>query len=114
MCAFRDHLQAFAGLGARVMGISVDLPWSLRTFAEHLSLTFPLRSDYNRVAVRAFGLEDPTFARGLLPGVARLAVIILDGDGTIAYRWVADVPGTEPPYDEVREAVRGLASRTAG
>lgn len=114
MCAFRDDLQAFVGLGARVVGISVDLPWSLRAFAEHLSLTFPLLSDYNREAVRAFGLEDPTFARGLLPGVARRAVVVLDGDGTVAYRWVAEVPGTEPPYDEVREAVRGLVSRKAG
>lgn len=112
MSAFRDNLKEFEQVGARVVGISVDMPYAQKAFAEAHQLQFPLLSDYNRRAISALGIEDPSFAKGQLPGVARRSVFVLDGDGTVAYRWVADKPGVEPNYEEVRAAVARLGSRT--
>jgi len=108
MCAFRDGLNGFTDAGAKVVGISVDTPYSQKVWAEQLGLTFTLLSDFNRQAVKAFGVEDPNFAKGVLPGVAKRSVFILDKDGIIAYRWVSDDPTVEPDYAEVREAVHAV------
>jgi peroxiredoxin len=108
MCTFRDSLEAFDQLGAQVVGISVDLPFSLKAFADHLGLQFPLLSDYGRQAVRAFGVEDPKPFAGVFPGLARRAVFVLDPEGRVVYRWVSEDPKVEPPYEEVHAAVAGL------
>ena len=41
-------------------------------------------------------------------GVAKRSVFILDRKGILRYRWVTDVPGEEPPYDEVVETLRKM------
>lgn len=40
-----------------------------------------------------------------LYGIANRAVFVLDGTGTVTYRWVADDPTNEPGYEELLEAV---------
>ncbi len=113
MCTFRDNLAWYAQLKAQVVGVSVDLPFALKAFAEQLGLNFPLLSDYGRQAVRAFGVEDPRPFAGLFPGLARRAVFVLAPDGTVAYRWVSDDPKVEPPYGEVERAVAAVAEAAA-
>lgn len=108
MCAFRDSMARYGGLNAQVVGISVDMPYSQKAFADANGLPFPLLSDYNREAVRAFDVQDPNFVGGLLPGVAMRSVFVLDGSGVIRYKWVADRPGTEPDYAAVEAAVKAL------
>jgi peroxiredoxin len=109
MCAFRDTLARWNEMDAQVIGISVDSPYAQKAFADHNGLTFPLLSDFTRQAVRAFGIEDPHFAGGLLPGVAKRSVFVVDRHGTVVYRWVSDNPAVEPDYDAVAEAVRRAA-----
>lgn len=108
MCAIRDGMAKFNDLKAQVIGISVDMPFSQKAFADQHGLNFPLFSDFNREAVRAFGVEDPGFAGGLLPGVAMRSVFVLDANGVVRYKWVAPTQGTEPDYAEVEAAVRAL------
>lgn len=108
MCTFRDKMAAFNALDAQVIGISVDMPFAQKAFAEQHGLNFPFLSDYNREAVRAFAVEDPNFAGGLLPGVAMRSVFVLDREGVVRYAWVAPTQGTEPDYAAVEEAVRAL------
>lgn len=108
MCTFRDNLATFNALDARVIGISVDLPSSQKVFAEAHGLNFPLMSDYNREAVAAFGVADPHFVGGLLPGVAMRSVFVLDTEGVVRFAWVASTQRIEPDYDAVAAAVRAL------
>jgi len=112
MCAFRDGLERFNRLQARVVGISLDLPASLKAFADQLGLNFPLLSDYGRQAIRAFGVEDPKPFAGVFPGLARRAVFVVDPQGTVVYRWVSEDARVEPPYEEVEQAVASVAHRT--
>ncbi len=108
MCTFRDSMARFNSAHAQVYGISIDTPFTLKVFAEQNQLTFPLLSDANREATHAFDVawDDLSGVRD----TSNRAVFVVDGDGTVAYRWVAEKPGNVPPYDEVFAAIDGLAA----
>jgi peroxiredoxin len=102
MCSFRDRIANFEDVGATVYGISVDLPYTLNEFRRRNDLTFGLLSDERRELIDAYDVASafqPTDIR-----VARRAVFVVDGDGTVTYRWLAETPKQEPDYDAVREA----------
>lgn len=107
VCTFRDSMARFNAVQAQVAGVSIDTPFTLDVFAQQNGLTFPLLSDANREAIRAFDVVWPD-----LDGVretASRAVIVLDRGGDVVYRWVGDNPGQEPKYDEVITAVEHAA-----
>ena len=106
---FRDSMSQFNDVNAQVIGISVDSPFAQKAFVEANGLNFPMYSDFSRHAVRAFDIEDPNFAGGLLPGVAKRSVFVLDGDGVVRWRWISDNPGVEPDYGAVAEAMKQAA-----
>lgn len=101
---FRDQLSRFASLGAQVVGISADTPFVQAEFARQNKLTFPLLSDFNRQAMKAYGVYDDNFL-GLLDGIAKRSVFVLNAEGMVVYAWVSEIPGVEPPYAEVETAV---------
>lgn len=108
MCAFRDNLSQLSSIGAQMVGISADTPFSNKAFAEQNSLTFPILSDYNREVVKAFGIAFPDLAglKGLT--VAKRSVFVLDKQGVVKYAWVSEDPKKEPDYAEVTKAARSL------
>lgn len=108
-CAFRDSMARFTGLQGQVLGVSVDSPFAQKAFADANRLNFTFLSDFNRQAVKAFGIEDSHFAGGALPGVAKRSVFVLDRGGTVRYKWVSDTPAVEPNYDEVAEALQKVS-----
>jgi peroxiredoxin len=55
-------------------------------------------------AIRAYDLEMDIADLGL-HGIANRAVFVLDAEGTVTYRWVADDPTNEPDYEEILDAV---------
>jgi peroxiredoxin len=109
LCNFRDSLARFNSLNAQVIGVSVDSPYAQKAFAEANKLNFTLLSDFNRRAVKAFGIEDPNFGGGNLPGVAKRSVFVLDRDGVVRYKWVSDNPAVEPNYEEVAAAAKKVS-----
>lgn len=56
-CSFRDNLNEFNRLGARVIGISSDDPESHRKFKEHHKLQFRLISDEDNEIRRKYGVK---------------------------------------------------------
>lgn len=108
MCAIRDGLAKLNALNAQVVGISVDSPFAQKFFAESNGLNFPLLSDYNREAVKAFDVQDPSFAGGTMPGVAWRSVFVLDKDRVVRWKWVTAAQGTEPDYAAVEAAVKAI------
>ena len=113
LCSFRDSLAALNDLNATVLGVSVDAPFSNAAFAERNQLNFPLLSDYNREATRAYDIALDDFAG--MPGytASKRAVFVIDASGTITYAWVGPNPGVEPNYDEVQKAVASASSTKA-
>jgi peroxiredoxin len=113
LCTFRDRLANFEDVGATVLGVSVDLPFALNEFRAQNDLSFGLLSDSDREIVDAYDVR-MDFADLGVPGVAKRAVFVVDGDGEVSYRWVSDDPGVEPDYDAVRDAAAAAAPDAIG
>ncbi|UPW00594.1 redoxin domain-containing protein [Halorussus gelatinilyticus] len=104
MVALQDRLDEFEDAGATVLGVSADSPFSLGAFREAQGLEFDLVSDTAGDAIGAYDLEIDIEELGL-HGIANRAVFVLDDEGTVTYRWVADDPTNEPDYDELLAVV---------
>lgn len=104
MCTFRDRLDEFEDVGARVFGVSVDSPPTLERFAEDEDLNFPLLSDFNRTVTDDFGGFHEELAG--LRQVARRAVFVVDADREVRFSWVTDDPSELPPFDEIQASLQ--------
>ena len=101
MCAFQDNIGKLNDANAVVLGISVDSPWANAEFARKYDLGFTLLSDIDRVVVNNY---DATFVGlGGIEGYvcANRVVIVIDQNGVVQHRWVAENPGVEPDYNAV-------------
>ena len=90
MCKLKEDMEAFNEMDTTVLGISVDSPWANAAFAEKYDLNFELLSDLDRSATK-----DYDFLFEGLGGIegytcANRGVVIVDSEGTIKYRWVAE------------------------
>jgi|APHM01.1.fsa_nt_gi Peroxiredoxin len=109
LSAFRNDIDQFGDLGATVIGASTDLPHALREYRSQYDLPFDLISDPDHAAIKAYDVVDSGFRdRYGVRTVAQRAVFVIDAGQTIRYRWLADHPGQEPPYDAVAQAVAEL------
>jgi len=102
LCTFRDSMADLNGIGATVLGISVDAPFSNGAFAKDNDLNFPVLSDYSRSATQAYGVALPDFAGMKGYTAAQRSVFVVDADGTVIYEWIAPNAGIEPDYDAVK------------
>jgi len=99
--------RGWGDLGVPVAGVSRDGPYAQNRFVREMGLSFELFADVNGEAVDAYGLRTE---REGMAGVetARRAVFVLDGEGSVAERWVADDWISPPPVDAIEAAVAGL------
>jgi peroxiredoxin len=100
LCTFRDSLARLnAASGARVYGISVDTFFALKAFQDSQHLTFPLLSDFNKQAIRDYGVFNEDMIG--LKGIAKRAVFVIDKDGIVRHREVLEDARNEPDYEQV-------------
>jgi DNA-binding HxlR family transcriptional regulator/peroxiredoxin len=103
-CTYRDRLADFAGLGARVVGVSTQLPEEQAAFAADNRIQFPLVSDADLTLTTALRL--PTFR---LQGVTRLKRLTLVVDAERVVRGtlfpIRDVTGS---VDDALALVRSV------
>jgi peroxiredoxin len=104
LCGLRDGMSRLNDLDARVYGISIDLPMTLKVFATQNGLNFSLLSDCNREAIHAFDVAWPLLS-GVMRDTANRAVIVFNAGGELVYRWVAEAPSNQIPFDAVYDAV---------
>lgn len=76
-CAFRDHADEIARLGARLFGLSTQPTAYQQEAVARLRLPFPLLSDEDFELIDAIGL--PTFELGGFRFVQRVTLIVRDG-----------------------------------
>ncbi|MAB83752.1 MAG: peroxiredoxin [Phycisphaerae bacterium] len=102
-CAIRDDWSAYADLGAKVFGISIDSPFVTAKFAEELGLPFPLLSDMNRDVCRMFDvLHEDLFG---MRDVAKRSVFVIDKGGSVVYDSVSDDPKVQVDFEAIRSAL---------
>jgi peroxiredoxin len=100
----RDRSVEFIEAGVRPFGISRDSAWSHIAWAQALDLNFPLLSDWNREAMRAFGVEREF--RGH-EGVADRTAFLVDPDGTVRGAWRYETAEV-PDFDELLRTAQAL------
>ena len=100
----RDRSAEFEQAGVRPFGISRDSAWTHIAWAQTLDLNFPLLSDWNGEAVRAFGIAHEF--RGH-EDVAVRSAFLVDPDGTVRGSWRYDT-GELPDFDELLRAAQAL------
>ncbi len=108
MCTFRDSMSNLNRLNAKVLGVSVDQPFSNAKFAKENNLNFDLLSDLKRDMSKNYGGLHQDFVK--VPGLqaSKRAVFIIDRDGKVAFAWTTDDPGVEPDYKKVEEELSKL------
>jgi peroxiredoxin len=107
---FRQSLSALHEHGAHVVGISVDLPYTLKQFKQLEKLTFTLLSDFDRRVIAQYGVVDVDF-NGFTSGVAQRSVFVVDPEGIVAFAWVSEDQGEEPEYAGVLAVVEEIDAR---
>jgi peroxiredoxin len=94
------HLQqeigAFEEKGARILGISVDSPWSHRAWAEERGIGFPLLSDFEREVIEEYGVRHEA-------GFPERAYFVIDREGVVRAKKIEDSPGDQPEVKAVLE-----------
>ncbi len=105
LCTLRDSMSALNELGAQVVAVSVDAPFSNKAFKDQNKLAFPVLSDYTREVAKAYDTLHQDFV-GLKGYTAfKRSIFVLDKSGIVKYAWVSDDPGKEPPYDEITKVL---------
>ena len=102
LCTFRDTLSEFNKVNAVVYGVSVDAPEKLKDFAKAERLTFDLLSDAGKDVIRKYDVVLPP------KDIAKRAVYVIDGAGTVRYVEVSETPAFEPDYAKVHAALAAL------
>lgn len=106
MCTFRDSMQAFQSVGAQVVGISVNDPFTNKGFSDINNLQFPILSDYSRETIRKYNVVQVNFAGLKGYDAAKRSVFILDEKGVVRFKWVSEDPGKEPSYEEINKQLK--------
>lgn len=99
MCSVRDHWSEYQATGAEVVGISTDTVESHKGFADKHKLPLRLLSDADRKVSEMYDMKS------WLPGRSARGVVVIDGDGKIAYHKVQAVSLFKPSDDDVLAAI---------
>ena len=106
LCTFRDSMARLGQANAQVYGISVDTFFTLKAFHDQQKLSFPLLSDFNKQAIREYGVFNEDMIG--LKGIAKRAVFVIDKDGVVRHREVLEDARNEPDYDKVFSSLASL------
>lgn len=104
-CMISDSLHVYDSLNADVLVVSVDNPFAQEAWKQKEGFSLRLLSDFNREAVKAYGVEDNNFLAEVLGfrGVAKRSAFIIGLDGKIEFAWISDNPAVMPPFEEIRK-----------
>ena len=108
LCNVRDNIATYNNTNAKVFGISVDSLFTLGKFKTEQNLNFPLLSDFNKEAAKAFGVLYETFPAFEMQGVSKRAAFVLDKDGVVRYAEICPTPGDLPDFAAIQQTLQGL------
>ena len=104
VCAVQEDYTSYANLNAEVVGVSVDTLFALKRFGEDNKITYPLLSDFNKEAIKAFDIIHHDFAFGY-KDVAKRATFVIDKEGILRYAEVLPNLGDFPNMALLKEAL---------
>jgi glutaredoxin-dependent peroxiredoxin len=102
LCTVRDDMAYYNNINAEVIGISVDSLFTLDKFKAEQGYSFPLLSDFNKQAAKAFDVLYDTFPAFGMQGVAKRAAFVIDKNGSIVYSEECPTPGDLPNFAAIK------------
>jgi peroxiredoxin len=98
----RDRSKEFEGAGVDVYGVSRDSPWTHIAWSQALDLNFPLLSDWNGEAVKAFAVAHDFNG---FADVAERSAFLVGTNGTVRAAWRYE-SSELPDFDVLLDAAR--------
>jgi len=108
LCNIRDNIGIYNNANSQVLGISVDSIFTLGKFKEEQKLNFPLLSDFNKNAAKAFEVLYEVFPAFEMQGVSKRAAFVIDKEGVVQYEEVCATPGDLPNFAAIQETLNKL------
>jgi len=105
LCTLRDNFGFYEGIGAQVLGVSVDSPFTLAKFKEENNYQFPLLSDFNKEVSKAYGAFYEDFVLGL-KGVAKRSAFVIDENQKIIYAEVLEKASDLPNFQAIDALIK--------
>ena len=109
VCINRDDIAFYNDIDATVVGISVDMPFSLKGFKEKNNINYELLSDFNKLTIHEYEMYHCNFILGL-KGVAKRGVVVIDKNGVVAYSEETANTGTQINFSKLKEELKKLAA----
>ena len=106
LCDITSGLNAYAAMGADVIGVSVDSPFAQEAWAQKEKISITLASDLNKEVIKQYGVVFPMLA-GVGDTAARAAFVI-DKNGVVQYAEQTPTPKDLPNFDAVKAALGKL------
>jgi len=106
MCDITAGLNAYTGMNADVIGVSVDSPFSQEAWAQKEKISVTLCSDLNKKTSEAYG----TLLSDLigLGAVSARAAFVVDKQGVIQYSEQTPTPKELPNFKAIRDTLGKL------
>ena len=106
MCDLTAGLNAYSGLGAEVIGVSVDSPFAQEAWAQKEKIGITLASDLNKDVIKKYDVVFPMLA-GVGDNAARSAYVI-DKNGVVQYSEQTPTPKELPNFNAVKDTLSKL------
>ena len=106
MCELSGNMNAYSGLNADVIAVSVDTPFAQEAWAQKEKINLTLASDLNKETIKKYDVVFPMLA-GVGDTAARAAFVI-DKNGVVQYSEQTPTPKDLPNFDKVKETLARL------
>lgn len=106
LCDVTSGINAYAGLQAEVLGISVDSPFAQEAWAQREKIGITLCSDLNKKTAEAYGVLLPDLLG--LGAVSARAAFVVDKQGVIQYSEQTPSPKELPNFHAIQEVLSKL------
>jgi peroxiredoxin len=106
LCDITSGLNAYSGLNADVIAVSVDTPFAQEAWAQKEKISLTLASDLNKEVTKRYDVLFPMLA-GIGDTSARAAFVI-DKQGVIQYSEQTPTPKDLPNFAKLKEVLSRL------
>ena len=108
LCTMRDNMATYSDLDATILAVSVDSPFTLEKYKAEQKFNFPLLSDFNKDASRAYDSLYEEFPAFGMRGVSKRSAFVIDKEGTVRYKEICASPGDLPNFEAIKETLSSL------